>query len=181
MSSYENRVYQIWLDEGPPVVAKFYRPGRWSEAQILEEHAFAAELDRAEIPVVAPMELDGATLRHAEGFRLAVFPRRGGRAPELDDGTLSIFTTMVDHAGWTLAWGTGLELYRRFHPTWAWSMHTRMTLSVTATLLILGTVFVANEPARAFYAARGLLERERTDGSANEERAPDIRMQWAGD
>lgn len=86
LNSYENRVYQIGLEDGPLVVAKFYRPGRWSDDQILEEHAFAAELDEAEIPVVAPMELGGATLLHAEGFRLAVFPRRGGRAPELDDG-----------------------------------------------------------------------------------------------
>jgi Ser/Thr protein kinase RdoA (MazF antagonist) len=86
LNSYENRVYQIGLEDGPLVVAKFYRPGRWSDEQILEEHAFAVELDQAEIPVVAPMELGGATLLHAEGFRLAVFPRRGGRAPELDDG-----------------------------------------------------------------------------------------------
>jgi Ser/Thr protein kinase RdoA (MazF antagonist) len=86
LNSYENRVYQVGLEDGPLVVAKFYRPARWSDAQILEEHAFAAELDAAEIPVVAPMALGGATLLHAEGFRLAVFPRRGGRAPELDDG-----------------------------------------------------------------------------------------------
>ena len=86
LNSYENRVYQVGLEDGPLVVAKFYRPARWSDAQILEEHAFAAELDAAEIPVVAPMVLEGATLQHAEGFRLAVFPRRGGRAPELDDG-----------------------------------------------------------------------------------------------
>jgi Ser/Thr protein kinase RdoA (MazF antagonist) len=86
LNSYENRVYQVGLEDGPLVVAKFYRPGRWTDAQILEEHAFAAELDQAEIPVVAPMALGGATLLHAEGFRLAVFPRRGGRAPELDDG-----------------------------------------------------------------------------------------------
>ena len=86
LNSYENRVYQVGLEDGPLVVAKFYRPARWSDAQILEEHAFAAELDAAEIPVVAPMVLEGATLQHAEGFRLAVSPRRGGRVPELDDG-----------------------------------------------------------------------------------------------
>lgn len=86
LASYENRVYQVGLEDGALVVVKFYRPGRWSDAQILEEHAFAAELDQAEIPVVAPLALGGATLRHADGFRLAVFPRRGGRAPELDDG-----------------------------------------------------------------------------------------------
>ncbi|HEU4850578.1 MAG TPA: serine/threonine protein kinase [Telluria sp.] len=85
LNSYENRVYQVGMDEGAPVVAKFYRPGRWSDEQILEEHSFVAELYAEEIPVVAPLELAGATLNTHAGFRFAVFPRRGGRAPELDD------------------------------------------------------------------------------------------------
>ena len=80
LSSYENRVYQVWLDEGAPVVAKFYRPGRWSEAQIDEEHAFARELAEREIPVVAP-----SFSASFAGFRFAVYPRRGGRTPELGD------------------------------------------------------------------------------------------------
>jgi Ser/Thr protein kinase RdoA (MazF antagonist) len=80
LSSYENRVYQIWLEEDPPVVAKFYRPGRWSEAQIDEEHAFARELAEREIPVVAPIHK--ATFAN---FIYAVYPRRGGRTPELGD------------------------------------------------------------------------------------------------
>ena len=84
LNSYENRVYQVAMEEGPPVVAKFYRPGRWSDAQIAEEHAFVAELAAEEIPVVAPSVLSGATLHTHGGFRFAVFPRRGGRAPELD-------------------------------------------------------------------------------------------------
>ncbi|HEX5130256.1 MAG TPA: serine/threonine protein kinase [Usitatibacter sp.] len=90
LGSYENRVYQVGIedDAGNPslVVAKFYRPGRWSDAQILEEHGFARELAEAEIPMVAPTAFGGRTLLDAEGFRLAVFPRRGGRAPELEDG-----------------------------------------------------------------------------------------------
>ena len=90
LGSYENRVYQVGIEDeaGEPalVVAKFYRPARWSDEQILEEHAFAQELADAEIPVVAPLAFGGRTLMHAEGFRLAVFPRRGGRAPELEDG-----------------------------------------------------------------------------------------------
>jgi Ser/Thr protein kinase RdoA (MazF antagonist) len=73
------------MEEGPPVVVKFYRPGRWSDAQIAEEHTFVAELAAEEIPVVAPLELAGGTLNTHNGFRFAVFPRRGGRAPELDD------------------------------------------------------------------------------------------------
>jgi Ser/Thr protein kinase RdoA (MazF antagonist) len=85
LNSYENRVYQIGMDDGPPVVAKFYRPGRWSDAQILEEHAFVTELAEREIPVVPALALDGATLRHFGGFAFAVFPRHGGRAPELED------------------------------------------------------------------------------------------------
>ncbi|MGE5095521.1 MAG: serine/threonine protein kinase [Betaproteobacteria bacterium] len=92
LNSYENRVYQVGVESHDPaesrreaVVAKFYRPERWSDAQILEEHAFAHELAQAEIPVVAPLAFEGATLLHSEGFRLAIFPRRGGRAPELED------------------------------------------------------------------------------------------------
>lgn len=85
LNSYENRVYQVGIEDGAPVVAKFYRPARWSDAAILEEHAFLLELAEREIPVVAPLPLPGgATLQQVEGFRIAVFPRRGGRAPELD-------------------------------------------------------------------------------------------------
>ncbi len=85
LSSYENRVYQVWLEEDAPavgscVVAKFYRPGRWSEAQIDEEHAFAHELAEREIPVVAPIHQGKFS-----DFIYAVYPRRGGRTPELGD------------------------------------------------------------------------------------------------
>jgi Ser/Thr protein kinase RdoA (MazF antagonist) len=85
LSSYENRVYQLHLEDGPAVVAKFYRPARWSEAQILEEHAFSKELMDAEIPVVGPRVLHGSTLHHFAGFAFSVSPSRGGRPPELDD------------------------------------------------------------------------------------------------
>ena len=93
LSSYENRVYQARLDDGSSVVAKFYRPGRWSDEQILEEHAFAAELMAAEIPVIGPLQLTSQlaaegphTLHHFGDFGFSVSPRRGGRPPELDDG-----------------------------------------------------------------------------------------------
>ena len=85
LSSYENRVYQVRLEDGRMVVAKFYRPGRWSNAQILEEHSFAAELMAAEVPAVGALELNGSTLHHHGGFAFSVSPSRGGRAPELDD------------------------------------------------------------------------------------------------
>ena len=85
LSSYENRVYQATLEDGQRVVAKFYRPGRWSEAQILEEHAFAAELAAAEVPAVGPLVLNSRTLHQHDGFAFSVSPWRGGRQPELDD------------------------------------------------------------------------------------------------
>lgn len=86
LNSYENRVYQIGMEDGPPVVAKFYRPARWSDAAILEEHAFTLSLAQTEIPVVPPMVLENdATLHTFAGLRFAVFARHGGRAPELED------------------------------------------------------------------------------------------------
>lgn len=85
LNSYENRVYQVGIEDQPAVVAKFYRPGRWSDAAILEEHAFTLELEDAEIPVVAPMVLDDTTLHHQGPFRVSVSPCRGGRSPDLDN------------------------------------------------------------------------------------------------
>ena len=86
LNSYENRVYQIYMEEGPAVVAKFYRPARWSDAQILEEHTFVRELAERELPVVAPLLLTGeTTLAEFNGFRFAVYSKRGGRAPELEN------------------------------------------------------------------------------------------------
>jgi len=85
LSSYENRVYQMRLEDGSLVVVKFYRPQRWTRAQILEEHAFSQELCAAEIPVVGPMTLHASTLHHYGGFDFSVSPWRGGRQPELDD------------------------------------------------------------------------------------------------
>ncbi|HWS13907.1 MAG TPA: serine/threonine protein kinase [Rhodocyclaceae bacterium] len=85
LNSYENRVYQFGMEEGAPVVAKFYRPGRWADEAILEEHAFVAELAGRELPVVAPLAMAGNTLHKVEDMRFAVYPRRGGRAPELED------------------------------------------------------------------------------------------------
>lgn len=102
LNSYENRVFQVGVEDGGHVIAKFYRAGRWSDAQILEEHAFAHELAEAEVPAVAPLsllaDLDVDPAAHCLGprltlgrlddtglLRVAVTPRRGGRAPELDD------------------------------------------------------------------------------------------------
>lgn len=84
LNSYENRVYQVGIEDGKPLIAKFYRPQRWTTAQILEEHAFAQALATAEIPVVPPLNWQGATLHSHANFQFALFERRGGRAPELD-------------------------------------------------------------------------------------------------
>jgi Ser/Thr protein kinase RdoA (MazF antagonist) len=85
LNSYENRVYRVETEERGPVAAKFYRPGRWPDEAIGEEHAFARELAAQEIPVVAPLaRADGATLAHHAGFRLALFPWQPGRVSELN-------------------------------------------------------------------------------------------------
>jgi len=86
LNSYENRVYQVGIENAAPLIAKFYRPGRWSAEQIREEHRFALELAEAEIPVVAPLaNAEGETLHEHGGFLFALFPRRGGHPPELDN------------------------------------------------------------------------------------------------
>jgi len=84
LNSYENRVYRVGRHEAAPVVMKFYRDARWSDQQILEEHAFALELAEQEIPVAPPLVLDGSTLHRFGAFRLAVFTLCAGTAPELD-------------------------------------------------------------------------------------------------
>ncbi len=85
LNSYENRVYQVGMEDAPPLIAKFYRPRRWSNQQILEEHQFCFELFEHELPVVAPLEIKGQSLFTFAGFRFALYPRRGGHAPELDN------------------------------------------------------------------------------------------------
>ena len=86
LNSYENRVYQVGIEEGSPVIAKFYRPQRWSKEQILEEHEFSLELHEMEFPIVPPLKNEeGNTLHEFEGFQFALFERKGGYPPELDN------------------------------------------------------------------------------------------------
>ena len=85
LASYENRVYRVAMADGTWRVAKFYRPGRWTDAQIREEHDFVSELAEYEIPVVAPLSIAGRMLHAYGGYRFALYPNCGGRAPELDD------------------------------------------------------------------------------------------------
>jgi Ser/Thr protein kinase RdoA (MazF antagonist) len=92
LNSFENRVYQVGIEDEAPIIAKFYRPGRWSDEAIIEEHQFALELRAHDIPVVAPIESkNGETLHHYTDFRFALFPRQGGRALEVDN---------MDHLEW---------------------------------------------------------------------------------
>jgi len=97
LNSYENRVYQVGVEEGQPLIAKFYRPGRWSDEQITEEHVFCFELAEHELSVVAPWcNQSGESLFHFEGFRFALYPRQGGHAPEFDnDENLVILGRML--------------------------------------------------------------------------------------
>jgi Ser/Thr protein kinase RdoA (MazF antagonist) len=86
LNSYENRVYQVGIEDAQPLIAKFYRPQRWSDEEILEEHHFCLELVEHELPVVPPWQNEqGQTLFHHGGFSFALFPRQGGHAPELDN------------------------------------------------------------------------------------------------
>lgn len=84
LNSFENRVYQVWLEDGSQRIAKFYRPGRWNDAAILEEHAFTIELAEREIPAVPPLSFNGQTLHHFENHRFALFAKQGGRSPDLE-------------------------------------------------------------------------------------------------
>jgi len=85
LNSYENRVYQVGIEASEPLIAKFYRPERWSDTQILEEHGLSFELAELDIPLVAPIQYNGKSLFEYAGFKFCLFERRGGRAPEPGD------------------------------------------------------------------------------------------------
>lgn len=85
LNSYENRVYQVGIDSEQPIIAKFYRPNRWSDVAILEEHQFSEDCAEQEIPIIAPLTINNATLHRFNDFRFSLFERHGGRAPNLDN------------------------------------------------------------------------------------------------
>ena len=96
LNSYENRVYQIGIEDSEPVIAKFYRPDRWSLEQIKEEHDFTIELKDHGLSVVAPLAINDKTYFQYDGFNIAIFPRRGGRAPAVDDlGCLEVLGRFI--------------------------------------------------------------------------------------
>lgn len=103
LNSYENRVYQIGIEDNQPIIAKFYRPLRWTDDQILEEHQFTQALLDIEVPVVPPLTLNQQTLHEHQGYRFALYPRKGGQAPSLDNGdhleVLGRFLGRVHHLG----------------------------------------------------------------------------------
>jgi len=112
LNSYENRVYQIGIEDADPLIAKFYRPGRWSDLQILEEHEFSLALSTLEIPIISPLQSrDGQTLLHYQNYRFSLYPRRGGYAPELTD--LDTLFTLGQHIGRIHTLGMSKDFYRR--------------------------------------------------------------------
>lgn len=96
LNSFENRVYEVELEDRTRIVAKFYRPGRWTRTQILEEHQFLHDLEEAEVPVCPPLRLpQGQTLDEIEGILFCLFPRKGGRAPDEPDDELLLRLGML--------------------------------------------------------------------------------------
>ena len=91
LNSYENRVYQIGIENEAPVIGKFYRPNRWTNEQILEEHLFTEQLAQLDIPVIAPLKFNDNSLITHKQYRYTLYPRHGGRPPELDN---------TDHLQW---------------------------------------------------------------------------------
>ncbi len=85
LNSYENRVFQVGIEEGTPIIAKFYRPERWSSEQILEEHYFSQALKDTDLSVVAPLQFSNTSLFEYQGFQFSLYTRQGGQAPELDN------------------------------------------------------------------------------------------------
>ena len=142
LNSYENRVYQVGLEDAEPVVVKFYRPGRWSDAAIQEEHDFVQELADHEIPAVPPWrDPAGRSLHHVDGHRLAVFPRRGGRWPDLD---------VPDHLRWLGRFLGRIHAVGRGRP-----FRHRPTLTVAdyghaSRAFLLGSGFIPPELTEAY-------------------------------
>ena len=151
LNSYENRVYQFGIEEGEPVIAKFYRPNRWSDAAILEEHAFIRELCDAELPCAAPIERDGATLFDHAGFRYAVFRREAGRVPNVEDPAV---LRILGHAlGRMHAIGAASPFRHRRRLTVA-------EFGEDAAAFLLDSSFIADELRDAYRAvAAQLIER----------------------
>ena len=97
LNSYENRVYDLTLEDDSHIITKFYRPGRWSLEQIIEEHSFLAELAENDIPVCSPLSFaDGRSVHETDGIYYGIWPRTGGRSSdELSDTELEILGRLL--------------------------------------------------------------------------------------
>lgn len=143
LNSYENRVYQIGIEDEAPLIAKFYRPNRWTHAAILEEHQFSAELVEHEIPVIAPLAAQGSTLHVFRDYRFALFPRQGGRTVELDN---------MDHLEWM---GRFIGRLHAVGATRAFQHRMRLdvqTYGYTPYRFLLENNFIPAEVKRAYCA-----------------------------
>lgn len=172
LNSFENRVYQIGIEDGEPLIAKFYRPARWSDAAILEEHAFTSALEQAEVPVVAPLEFAGRTLHHHGDFRFALYRRLRGRAPEFADE--DILTWMGRFIARIHALGEladyrerpALSVARLGEESQAW-LSTHELIPAELTDAWQGTVERALQDVRACFARAGALRTLRIHGDCH--------------
>ncbi len=151
LNSYENRVYQVGIDEAPPLIAKFYRPGRWSREQIREEHVFCAELVEQELPIVAPLKNpDGATLCDYDQFMFALYPRQGGHAPEFDNlGNLKILGRLLAR----------IHAIGAVHPFLERPVLDRQSFG-TASVRLIEEKFIPDEYRASYSAVTGQLLEE---------------------
>ncbi len=155
LNSYENRVYQVGIEEEEPLIAKFYRPGRWSEAQIREEHEFSRQLADMEIPVIAPQaNKEGETLFHYKGYDFCLFPRRGGQAPNLDD--LEVLNRLGQHIGRIHALGKASPFVHR-------PEITIETFAIDARQYLLKNHFIPDSLVEAYDSLAGHLIEKVTD------------------
>ena len=148
LNSYENRVYQVGIEDAEPIIAKFYRPNRWSNEQIQEEHDFSLALTEMEIPIISPMQRDGQTLFEYQGYRFALYPRRGGHAPDFDD--LDFLYTLGQHLGRIHALGKAKPF--EFRP----SLNIQ-TFSIESREFILTNDFLPNSLKASYESISGFL------------------------
>ncbi len=143
LNSYENRVYQVGIEDAQPLIAKFYRPERWTDAQILEEHSFSLSLSDAEIPVIPPMMIDGQTLFSFGKYRFSLSERKGGHAPELDN--LETLYTLGQHLGRIHAFGATQSFVHR-------PAITLQSYAIDSRAFLLAGSFIPNNLVEAYEA-----------------------------
>lgn len=172
LNSFENRVYQIGIEDDQPLIAKFYRPARWTDAAILEEHEFTRALAEAEIPVVAPLEFAGKTLHHHGDFRFVLYPRLRGRAPEFTDESaltwmgrfISRIHALGEQANYTARQSLSVERLGDDSQAWL-AAHDLIPPELCDAWQ--GTVERAMQNVRACFAQTGTLQQLRIHGDCH--------------